>query len=520
MEIEIIKNILDIKKDVMLTPLNMAKSLSITFFPTGNKSDQIKNFTSQLKNILIELGVKIIPYEDALVELSLKQKMKLIANTIVLNFQIIFKIGKDENINNLKFPIFPKFGKKIKKGIAVIVEGDTVDGMLAMDQLINLRENPIITILQEPKEISRDGKYLNHMNASLNIFAFYMTNLAIIINDDEWAIYSLNGSHPYFSRTNNFKNNILNELIPKISAPVMPPNIKDFVINEGSFNVGDNFYKPYLDDLINGGMLLEKTGLYPKKRSIRELNFRNNYYRWIGSRYLDKRNGMSYGFVARQLPAKLSKIILKEDFDRILNKNEKIFLKFNVLSKELFLVVPDVWVLTSRSGSDKSKLNVKNDIVKIGLVNGRMIIETPLGVDIKGDYKPSFDTRVILAHAVGNAILASLMKFFRPDWYFYKNIENNGAAIAHWHGYINDNSVFGKTIIYGNNNPSVSCSSAQSAIYALNDKMNNGLNYIEKNIEYYSDIHIEPHHGVNIVYDSLVNLANLLLSNKNISNLE
>ena len=67
--------------------------------------------------------------------------------------------------------------------------------------------------------------------------------------------------------------------------------------------------------------------MYPKKRLVAELNFRNKFYKLIGKKYLDNRNGMSYGFVARQLPTDLSKEI------------------------------PDVWVLTSKSGSDKSKLD-------------------------------------------------------------------------------------------------------------------------------------------------------------------
>jgi len=317
-----------------------------------------------------------------------------------------------------------------------------------------------------------------------------MTNLAIIVNSSKWAIYSLNGSHPYFSRTDNFKDNVLNELLPKISAPVMPPSLKDFIIKIGAFNVNDNYYKPFIEDLIKGGALLEKTGLYPKKRLVSELNFRNNFYKLIGSKYLDKRNGMSYGFIACQLPTNLEK------------------------------EVPDVWVLTSKSGSDKSKLNKNTDIIKVGLVEGKMIIETPLGVDIQEDYKPSFDTRVILAHAIGNAILAKEMKQKKLNWNFWRNLEKNGIAIVHWHGYIRNKNLLGKTLEYGFNNPSVSCSSAQSAIYALRDKLNCAFKAINDNSEYNCEIHIEPHHGSNIIYESVVSLANLLLRNNNISKLE
>lgn len=466
MEILDIKKILDINKNVALTPQEMATNLSVTFYPTENVNENVRKFTQELKNALQEIGVKIISFENVIAKISLPERLKL------------------------KGPFFTKFGKKIKKGIAIIVEGQSKTSNLAMARLLSLRENPIITIIPEPKEINKNSSYTEHMNASLNMFAYHMTNLAIIVNEKEWAVYSLNGSHPYFSRNENFKESVLNELIPKISAPVMPPSLKDFIVRQGVFNVNDKFYEPFINDLIEGGKFLEKTGLYPKKRLVSELNFRNNFYRWIGGKYLDNRNGMSYGFVARQLPVKLDKKI------------------------------PDVWVLTSKSGSNKSNLNKSTDIIKMGLCDGKMILETPAGVNIEGDYKPSFDTRVILAHAVGNAILAKTMKEKRPDWQFYKTLENNGVAIAHWHGNLKKELLPKNFIVYGQNNPSVSCSSAQSAIYALNDKINSGLNYIEQNIEYASEIHIEPHHGINVIYKSLIDLANFLISNKEISKLE
>lgn len=466
MQINTIKKILDIKKDVFLTPQEMADNLVVTFYPTENTNELIKNFTKDLQKTFLDLGATIIPYKDCIIKLSLQERLKL------------------------KLPFYAKFGKKIKKGIAIIVEGESKTRNLAISKLVSLRENPIVTIIQEPKEINKNSSYLEHMNTSLNLFAYHMTNLVILVNNQDFAIYSLNGSHPYFPKKENFKQNILNELIPKISAPVMPPSLKEFAIEYGVFNVNDDYYKPFIEDLTIGGALLEKTGLYPKKRLVSELNFRNNFYKFIGKKYLDNRNGMSYGFVARQLPANLSKEI------------------------------PDVWVLTSKSGSDKSKLDKYKDIIKIGLVNGKMIIQTPIGVDIQGDYKPSFDTRVILAHAVGNAILAKEMKQKKLNWEFQKNLENNGMAIVHWHGYIKNINLLGKALEYGDNNPSVSCSSAQSAIYALQDKLNYGLKTIQENQEYNYEVHIEPHHGSNIIYKSIIDLANILLNKANISKLE
>jgi len=361
------------------------------------------------------------------------------------------------------------------------------------------------------------------MEIGLNLFASLMTNLAITVSEDDWTLYSFNGSYPTFSIRENFDFNVLHNFIPKIGAPVMPPKLDDFAIRKGSFAVNDQFYAPYIKDLIEGGLLLGKTNLYPKRKSVSDLNFRNNFYKWVGSIYLDGRNGMSYGFIVRQLPVELSQIIPAQEFEdyfenkekgeeEIIEKKGKIFLRFDMFGQEFFIKVPDVWVLSSKSGADKSHLNRQTDIIKMGLVDGRMIIETPSGVDVEGDYKPSFDTRVILAHAVTNAILGSIFAYFKPHWEFSEKLRENGMALAHWHGYMNSRLIPKGWEMYGYDNPPVSCSSPQSALYAFRGKIEAGLHCLADNKEYKGDIHIEPHHGVNISYPSLKELGEFLIS--------
>ena len=92
-------------------------------------------------------------------------------------------------------------------------------------------------------------------------------------------------------------------------------------------------------------------------------------------------------------------------------------------------------------------------------------------------------------------------------------------AIVHWHGYINSRHIQKGWILYGANNPSVSCSALQTAIYALRQREKLIFSMIEADEEYLGDIHIEPQHGVNVTYNSIVDLANYLLSRNDISEL-
>jgi hypothetical protein len=233
---------------------------------------------------------------------------------------------------------------------------------------------------------------------------------------------------------------------------------------------------------------------------------------------------MSYGFLARQFPIVPSRTFsiqeAKEKYKMYYRADKDYFR----VGKKLFLIieppnqekicfkVPDVWVLTQRSGSNKTRINPDRDLIKMGLVDGVMHLQAPKEFKLTNDYKTSFDTRVILAHAVGNAIVASMINFFDPHAPFLVQAKKNGFAISHWHGYFNQSLVPSGWHVHGIANPHVSCSSPQSALYAIQGKFSVFFEAMTKKEKYYGDIHIEPHHGTNIVYSSLREFGDFLLS--------
>jgi len=242
--------------------------------------------------------------------------------------------------------------------------------------------------------------------------------------------------------------------------------------------------------------------------------------------HLDNRNGMSFGFLAKQLPTHLS-LVHKEnslpdklsnlefgDSDYIQNKNG-IYVKFQIVDdgEHYVMKIPDISVLSQRSGSDKTNIDPENDILKLGLVNGRMLLDTPQGFGKKITSRPSFDTQVILAHAVGNAMVASISRFFDSASELANNIEEFGMGICHWHGYMHSNHIPVHHSVYGRNNPHVSCSSPQSAIYALDGKLSNFIEMHNTGKTYVGDIHVEPHHGSNINFTNLIDLAKIFIEN-------
>jgi len=184
------------------------------------------------------------------------------------------------------------------------------------------------------------------------------------------------------------------------------------------------------------------------------------------------------------------------------------------------LKVPEVWVLTQRSGSKKTAIDPEKDIIKMGLVNGEMVLQLPEGMKkMPAAYKPSFDTQVILAHSVGNAILSAVSNYLNINLEFATNFSKDGLSLAHWHGYINPERIPDSWHVHGQFNPHVSCSSPQSAHYALSGKINVFQHSVMHNNKYLGDIHIEPHHGINITYWSLKDLGKFLNSSNEISTL-
>ena len=99
------------------------------------------------------------------------------------------------------------FGKKIRRGIAIINLGEGKEGNLPIDHTTSFKENPIITILRKNDKINESSSFQEHMENALNLFTWNMTNLAVCIDKNSWTIYSFNLSYPNFAISEDFKKN-------------------------------------------------------------------------------------------------------------------------------------------------------------------------------------------------------------------------------------------------------------------------------------------------------------------------
>ncbi|MFA6432360.1 MAG: hypothetical protein WCV82_00880 [Candidatus Paceibacterota bacterium] len=533
---EAIEKILGIQEKADLEQRGMAKKLTFTLFPFDkSKCSQTKlAFLDLLLKSLKELGIPVIPYTESLETITilrvLKRFIKIATNNIV--YFILTTLGVEHGYYHIHPGAFLNLAKRhrIRKGVTVIAMGISDASKLAIDYTSSFTQNSIVTILDCPANINKDTPFQVHFDTAMNAFSYYMTQIVILVAKDTWTLYNFNASHPTYPLNEHFSRNILSALVPKVAAPIRPPLFREFIVQPESFDIDSKYYSSALNDFKQGGALFDKTNLYPTGKKVENLPFRSGFYKWIGKIHLDNRSGMSYGFLARQLPVSPSPLKMWSDFSEASTskdyfvKDEHIYIKIDLPKGKYCLEIPPVWVLTLRSGSNKTHINYHKDIILLGLVDGKMYLRTPKGTRIRKDYKPSFDTKVILAHAVGNAIIASIMSNLHQtkqitSTKFVDLLGNEGIAIVHWHGYIKPDLIPPGLSVHGFTNPHVACSTVQSAIFALSGKLDAFFNSLSEGREYLGDVHIEPHHGTNINYDSIISLANFLLHTPNASGL-
>src|SRR5690606_28436914 len=113
--------------------------------------------------------------------------------------------------------------------------------------------------------------------------------------------------------------------------------------------------------------------------------------------------------------------------------------------------------------------------------------------------RPSYDTMVMLAHAAGNAVVAALQRALAPGAAPLADaLDGPGLSASHWHGYAPPGVVPPGYAAHGAGNPPVSCSTPQSAVYALAGKLAAFDAALAAGRPFAGDVHVEPHHGTNL----------------------
>lgn len=481
---EAISSIIGCKSRVPLAPRDMALSLRVAFYPSTKTDEKLEIFLTSLYAVLKQAGVTVISYDDALKE------------------------GSNGHVG---------------KGIVLFTAGEGEPENLAIDHVDSLVHNTVVGVHYGGIPALGQNRFQQRVNSLVNALVWHMVHIIIYVDDQTWTICSMNGAIETFSLS-QLEERVTNSLIPKLASPVAPLQKSDFTTEFEAFDPHAPDFEMSIHDMQVGASLMKNFGLLASQTKLSELTYRNNKYKRIASAYLSLRTGMSYGFLSRQLPATLLPAIQLENTHQMLQRidwEEKDFIEFDhymiiapKIGRTRYIVrIPQVTVLCTRSGCNKTKFDPTSDLVTLTLSEGRVILGLAKGIPEGSDCQPSFDTLIILAHAVGNCIIAKILEAVTPNSKFSRALRLQGLATAHWHGDIDASSLPAGYYLHGNKNPPVSCSAPQAAIYALTGK----LAALEKSIldgsEYLGDAHIEPSHGTNICGRSMKELAWLAAGN-------
>ncbi len=490
-----IKNLVNPKN-----PTEMSERVIVTFkpIPKNYPDTEISAYRERLRNSLLSNGVNVISWEDATTEDGSYGAFSKLMGLRSVRRKVNAVIDVKKKLSPLRWLL-----SKVAENIYRIMRKDSlsVSSILkisgwADDFTVGYLQDPyntqVITIMSlDPEFENQDTTYERKISIGLKNLIANMSEIVIGVSHSKFGITNMNLSDSIYTH-DQLDDFVLYSLIPKIYAPIKPPILTRFSVRE--YDPKEFEYARKLSAL---GADLKSTDLFPAgskfSDAIKRLSHRD-----VANKILDGRTGVSYGFIALAEPPgydgdkyidenmwnSLQEIPAYNPDEVRAASNDRWYVKTLLGDETVYQQVPDIWIVTSRSGCDKTNLNPDSDIVRIGLVKGKLHLEIPRGVDLgRKDIRPSFDTYVILSQALSSALYAPYL------------IEKE-MSILHFHGYPDPCWFQGSEHHAGARNPSLPCGTVEAAL----------LNYsavYETATKNGSDIKllclVESDHGVNVL---------------------
>lgn len=480
-------------------PKQMAEKVRITFrpLPKGYSNKTIIDFRYRLYEKLTQNGVHVIQWNKAseivpdsrIYRILRIRKVKRNINAVIDVDRPYSKIRK--MFSNLAERIYYLLRSPHKSVTEIIKTSGWADDF-TKKHVQDPFNTQVVTLMPLDDEFADSNTpYERKISIGLQNIIRTMSEVVIGVSADRISIINMNLSDSTFPIT-QLDDFILNSFIPKVYAPIKPPVLNRFI--KGEFDPRES---EYAHQLANLGRDLKHTDLFPQGSSFSDKITRLSH-RDVVEKIFDGRTGVSYGFIAIAEAPKYEgpKELTFEEWDKLSKPDEvnseivrktetgRLYIKTLIRDNVIYQQVPDIWIVTSRSGCDKTNLDPSSDIVRIGLVQGKLFLQTPVGIDLnRRDIRPSFDTYVILAQALSAAL-------YTPD------MIKEGMPILHFHGYPDPGWFKPNEYHAGETNPSMPCGTVEAAL----------LNYscvYEVANQNGSDMKllclVESDHGVNIL---------------------
>ncbi|MER3588549.1 MAG: non-ribosomal peptide synthase [Mastigocladus sp. ERB_26_1] len=496
-------------KPPVIDPRVMAQKLTVTFrpLPKGYKQLEIIKCREELAENLRNYGVKVLPWEEATTEFNYDINLPLIKfyksfkiRGVKAEIDAVIDVEKSPNLirklgvyiaerlyqiysqfllNNQQISVsrIAKLSSWAEDHVAKYIEDPTNTQVIILTNIDKEFVNPLIT-------------YQEKINIGINALVRTFSEMVVGVSSEKISILNMNLSDSVFPKK-EMEYFVLNSLIPKVFVPIYPLLLNQFTLEQ--YNPHESNYAAKLVKL---GNELASTGLFPPGFKLYEVIKRKSH-RDIVNIIVNGRTGVSYGFVAYAEPPQYvgEPEITEDEWQSLLsvagfssdefrqNQKGSYYIKTQVNGEYRYKQIPDIWLVSSRSGANKTDLNLVSDIVRIGLKE-KLFLQLPNGINPElVDIKPSYDIYVMLAISLSAAL-------YTPE------LIKNGAPIVHFHGYPAFEWFKPNEYCVGINNPSVPCGTYESGV----------LNFLgisslaDQQVENPALVSlIEPDHGTNFI---------------------
>lgn len=503
----------------VVDPHEMAQQLKVTFRPLPNGYDNatVINFRRRLAESLVELGVTVLPWEEAtsdyfftfVMPLSGRKK-NVRARLVKGDVNAAFDIERRPSLlrrgvmilAELLYLIHTRILRKKPRNFGEIARLVGWSSDHTARHISNHSKTQPVIIVPADAEMRDPGlPYSRLMELGPPLVARMFSPLVLCVSDETLRVVNLNMADS-LHRAHDLRKFSLETLVPKLFLPIMPLPLSRFDV--GHF---DPAASRFAEPLVKLGNSLQPTGLLPDGIVYRNLMWQRSY-RDIVDLLAQGRTGTSFGFVAYieppiyHGPRQVSQAewdtyspVAGFDFAQVRqNDQARFFLRLRSVSGTVYHQVPDVWVISSRSGANKTQLRVEHDLLRIGLC-GDLKLQVPLGLDPRRDnVNPSYDTYVMLAIGLSAAL-------------FCPKLIANGAPLVHFHGYPSSDWLQEGDGCAGAHNPAVPCGTFESGV----------LNFVGVHKlatcagpKLRTACLLEPEHGSNILASDIDTLAHRL----------
>jgi TubC N-terminal docking domain len=495
-------------KPPVIDPAVMAQRVKVTFrpLPEGFKNATVLQFREELQLKLERYGVQIIPWEHATREFSYDLPIPWVKRSRqmrVVKPDIHAVIDVERPVNKIKgtaaeifYQIYKRwFCRDRSLSVAKIVQLMSWAEDHAMQRLEDPTATQVILIRNlDPAFVDSQVSYQRKIAIGIHTLVSQFAEIVIGVSDETISILNMNLSDSQFPR-DRLDRFVFKSLIPKIYVPIAPLPMSQFAI--GTY---DPAQSNAAHKLIQLSQALAQTDLFPSGFKLDEVIHRSSH-RDIVDAIVNGRTGVSYGFVAYAEPpqyvgareisqlewASLSPVQGFSPDEVRQNAIDRRYIKTSVKQQDVYLQIPDIWLVCSRSGANKTNLNLHSDVLRLGLKN-QLCLQLPAGIDPNAvDIRPSYDTYVMVAIVLAAALYA-------PE------LIATGAPMIHFHGYPAQSWFAANEAYTGIDNPSVPCGTFESGVFNFL-----GIHRLanESNHPLVLAGLIEPDHGINLIAPEL-----------------